>query len=96
MSETVEHEPDRNMYALWSNGQIRGRADYVIRGDALHITHVEVDPELQGKGLAAFLMRDPLDAVRLNTDYRVVAGCSYAMKYISEHPVYQDLLPRGR
>ncbi|MEO9094544.1 MAG: GNAT family N-acetyltransferase [Microbacteriaceae bacterium] len=96
MSETVEHEPDQNMYALWSNGKIRGRADYVIRDDALHITHVEIDPELQGQGLAGFLMRDTLDAVRLNTDYRVVPGCSYAKKYISEHPVYQDLLERGR
>lgn len=96
MSETVEHEPDRSIYALWSNGEIRGRAEYVINGDALHITHVEVDPELQGKGLAGFLMRDTLDAIRLNTDYRVVPECSFAVKYFNEHPIYRDLLDRGR
>ncbi|WP_111720960.1 GNAT family N-acetyltransferase [Homoserinimonas sp. OAct 916] len=96
MSETVEHEPDQSMYALWSNGVIRGRARYAVRGNALHITHVEIDPELQGQGLAAFLMRDALDEIRLTTDYRVVPECSYAVKYFNEHPVYQDLLERGR
>lgn len=95
MSETVEHEPDRSMYALWSNGQIRGRADYTVIGREIHITHVEIDPELQGKGLAGFVMRETLDDIREETDYRVVPQCSYAVKYMAEHPVYQDLLNRS-
>lgn len=95
MSETVEHEPEQHMYALWSNGEMRGRADYLIIGDEFHITHVEVDPSMQGRGLAALLMRETLDGVRVDTNYRVVPDCSYAIKYMDEHPVYQDLMIRG-
>lgn len=95
MSETVEHVPERSMYALWSNGEVKGRADYQISGNSLRVTHVEVDPSLQGQGLAALLMRELLDDTRQETNYRVVPECSYAVRYMQQHPIYQDLLTRG-
>lgn len=44
--------------------------------------------------LAGFVMREVLDDIREETDYRVVPQCSYAVKYMDAHPVYHDLLTR--
>lgn len=96
MSETVEHQPESNRYALRSDGEVKGSANYTVVGDEIHITHVEIDSALQGQGLAGFLMHETLDYIREESKYRVVPQCSYAVKYMDEHPVYQDLLTRGR
>jgi predicted GNAT family acetyltransferase len=51
-----------------------------------------VDPAHQGKNLAAILLRESLDVIRLENMGKVVPICSYTVKYMEKHPETQDLL----
>ena len=54
-------------------------------------THTEVPPELEGRGIAAAIVKHALDDARAN-NLGVVAACSYVASYVRRHPEYQDLL----
>ncbi|HEX4220312.1 MAG TPA: GNAT family N-acetyltransferase, partial [Acidimicrobiales bacterium] len=66
-------------------------AAYRVEGDRVVLPHTEVDPDLQGKGLGAELVRAALDAIR-DSGRGVVPECSYVAHFIAEHPDYLDLV----
>jgi predicted GNAT family acetyltransferase len=49
------------------------------------ITHTGVPPSIGGRGIAGDLMRAALQTA-LNNRWKVLAACSYAARYIAEHP----------
>ena len=66
--------------------------DYVITDDEIHLVHTEVNPEHQGKNLAAILVGESLQDIRDTGDKKVVPVCSYVVKYMEKHPETHDLL----
>jgi uncharacterized protein len=94
MALTVQHEPDASRYALFSDGERVGVAEYDLRDDAIVFTHTEVDPEKREKGMASALVQAALDDVRDGSDRRVIASCPYVRRWLSEHPDYADLQQR--
>ena len=73
---------------------------YHRSGDVVHLTHTEVPAALQGRGIAALLVKAALDWARAE-GLRVRPACSYVAAYMRRHPQTQDLLwtpgpPAGR
>jgi predicted GNAT family acetyltransferase len=66
--------------------------DYSLRPGEIHLVHTEVNPEHQGKNLAAILLRESLNSIRSENLGKVVPVCSYTVKYMEKHPETQDLL----
>ena len=66
--------------------------DYSLRLDEIHLVHTEVDPQHQGKNLAAILLRESLADIRETGTHKVVPVCSYTVKYMEKHPDTHDLL----
>jgi predicted GNAT family acetyltransferase len=66
-------------------------ADYRRSGKIVHITHVEVPPELEGRGHASRLMKGILEQIRTNGE-KVVPICSFAVAYLRRHRDESDLL----
>ena len=66
--------------------------DYSLRLDEIHLVHTEVDPQHQGKNLAAILLRESLADIRETDTHKVVPVCSYTVKYMEKHPDTHDLL----
>ena len=60
-------------------------------GDVLLLTHTEVPVALEGRGIAAALVRATLDWARTE-GLRVRPLCSYVAAYMRRHPETQDLL----
>jgi uncharacterized protein len=60
-------------------------------GDVLLLTHTEVPMALEGRGIAAELVRASLDWARAE-GLRVRPLCSYVAAYMRRHPETQDLL----
>ena len=60
-------------------------------GDVLLLTHTEVPFALEGRGIAAALVRATLDWARAE-GLRVRPLCSYVGAYMRRHPDTQDLL----
>lgn len=70
------------------------RADYRLDGGVMRIFHTEVAPALQGRGIAAALVRATLDYATAN-GLKVAPHCSYVRAYMRRHPDTHKLLAPG-
>ena len=87
----VVDNPGRGQFEVRVEGELVGRAVYVISGTRVIFMHTEVDPEVQGQGIAQELARQALDAVRAS-GRTAVPQCPFIAGYISRHPAYADLV----
>ena len=93
MSDVIQNQ-ELDRYELVLDGELAGYTAYQLSDTAITFTHTEILSQEREHGLGGRLVREALDQVRENTDYRVVAQCPFVAKWISEHPDYQDLLSR--
>lgn len=87
----VVPEPARNQFEIHVDGKRAGLARYVDSGAQRIFVHTEVDDEFAGRGLAGQLVREALDATRVN-GLRIVPVCPYVKKFVTEHHDWDDLL----
>ena len=66
-------------------------ANYRLTPSAVIITHTETPYSLRGRGVASELVNGALDLIR-SDDRKVVAGCSFVVDYLRQHPEYADLV----
>jgi predicted GNAT family acetyltransferase len=66
-------------------------ANYRLAGDRVIITHTETPPALRGRGIASELVKGALALIRAD-GLKVVAGCSFVVEYLEQHPDYADLM----
>lgn len=95
MASVVQHLPAQNRYVFSKDGVDVGLTDYQLVDRDIHITHTEIDPSMRGAGLASEMVQGVLDAIRTDTDYRVVADCPYVVTWLSRHPEYHMLEQRA-
>jgi predicted GNAT family acetyltransferase len=87
----VTDHPDRDRFEVTVGGRTAGFVAYERRPGRVVLTHTEVDPEHQGRGVAGRLARGALDAVRAGGE-QVTPSCSYIAEYIRRHQQYLDLV----
>ncbi len=92
MSASVVHNPENSRFEIYLEDERVGLMDYERVGAEIRLTHTEVNPAHQGKNLAAILLRESLDTIRVEDMGKVVPICSYTVKYMEKHPETQDLL----
>lgn len=84
-------ESNRTIY-LDDKGNILGEVDYpYISSNVREVNHTFVDISLRGKGIASLLLTYAFNYFK-ETNIKVKVSCSYAIKWISNHPEYQDLI----
>lgn len=89
-SPTITHRPEASRFeAVFDEGL--AVCAYRRQGDLLLVTHTEVPPRLEGRGIAAALVKATLDWARAE-GLRVRPLCSYVAAYMRRHPQAQDLL----
>lgn len=62
--------------------------DYMLNGRNITMTHTEVPPAFEGKGIAGKLAKFALDWAAAE-GYKVNPLCPYVKNYINKHPEYQ-------
>ncbi|MES2991170.1 MAG: GNAT family N-acetyltransferase [Pseudomonadota bacterium] len=80
----IDHLPDRGRFQARVDGQLCV-ADYRLTDGVMAVTHTEVPPALQGRGIAAALVRALLDHAAAH-GLKVRPLCSYARAYMQRHP----------
>jgi uncharacterized protein len=65
-------------------------ANYRLAGDRVIITHTETPPALRGRGIASELVKVALGLIRAD-GRKVVAGCSFVVDFLDQHPEYADI-----
>jgi predicted GNAT family acetyltransferase len=86
---TIEHRPEQHRFVATLEGG-GGEVTYRLNGDVMTILHTEVDPSLEGQGVAGRLVQAALDHARANR-LRVDPVCGYASKYMQRHPEAETL-----
>ena len=61
----------------------------------VEINHTFVDDSLRGQGVAGKLLETAAQVIR-DQNKKVIATCSYAVKWFEKHPEYQYLLESPR
>ena len=81
---SIVHDEARQCFEAEVDGRLCVCA-YRREGDVVAFTHTEVPPALQGRGLAAALVRQALTWAATN-GLRVRPLCSYVAAYLRRHP----------
>ena len=84
MTTPVAHRPDTHRFEATVDGHA-GHVEYAVRGKVMTIVHTEVDPALEGRGVAGALGRAALDPARAS-GLKVHPDCPYAASYMDRHP----------
>lgn len=94
MSDTAgwqpRHDEAGSCFELQEQGH-RCVAVYRLIDGVMWMTHTEVPPPLEGRGIAAALVQAALDHARAQ-GWKVRPACSYVRVYMRRHPETQDLL----
>lgn len=85
----IRHDLERSCFECQVDG-LRCVIDYRLIGSVMHIDHTEVPPALEGRGIAAALVRVALAHAREN-GLKINPLCSYVRVYIQRHADTQDL-----
>ena len=86
----VIHNEAENRFEVWVDGKL-SKLDYNGHGDTIVMTHVGVDPDQRGLGIAGKLTQVGLEYAK-EKKLRVIPMCSYVVAYIRRHPQYADLI----
>lgn len=89
-ASTVRDNKDRSRFELDVDGSV-AFANYRLAGGSVIITHTETPPALRGRGIASELVKGALGLIRAD-GLNVVAGCSFVVDYLRQHPEYADLV----
>lgn len=92
MTFAIRHLPEQARFETFVDGR-SGVVDYRLADGVIAITHTEVAPELQGRGIAAALVQALLEHAKA-CGLKVQPLCSYAAAYMRRHPETAALLAR--
>jgi predicted GNAT family acetyltransferase len=93
MTDTmVRDNPDASRYDLLVDDKPAGFVAYRRSGSTITMSHTEVDPSFEGRGLGSVLVRGALDAARAER-LSVRPTCPFVRRYIQRHREYAGLVP---
>ncbi len=81
---TVTHRPQQRCFETTVDGE-RCHLDYSLADAVMTIVHTFVPVALEGRGIAAALMRAALQSAR-EQGWKVYPQCSYAVAFLRKHP----------
>lgn len=84
MEYEIRHQPEQKMFSMQMDG-LTAFVQYRLIGDSLDIIHTLVPQPLEGKGIAAALVKAAYD-FGLRNGLKPKATCSYAVKWLERHP----------
>jgi predicted GNAT family acetyltransferase len=88
---SVSDNSKAHRYELRLGAEVAAHADYQVEGDVLVLTHTEVQPAYEGRGLGSKLASGTLDDVG-KRGLKVRPVCEFMASYIERHPQYAQLV----
>jgi predicted GNAT family acetyltransferase len=87
---SASHNPQASRFETEVDG-VLARCDYRMEDGVMHLVHTEVPSSLEGRGIAAALVRAALEHAAAE-GLRVRPRCSFVSVYLARHPEYRRLL----
>jgi uncharacterized protein len=95
METAVRNNTEQSRYELMVEDAVAGVVEYREDGDQVELTHTEVDPSYEGKGIGSHLAHAVLDNLR-NEERSLIPSCRFINGYLKRHPEFAELVPAER
>jgi uncharacterized protein len=86
----VVHNASNQRFEIDIDGRL-SILEYTFKNHRLFLTHTEVPPALESRGLGTKLAHAALEYARQN-DLTVIAICPFVQHYVGRHPEYQSFV----
>lgn len=84
----------KHRFELTAQGHV-AFIEYILnKEDIMFLTHTEVPPALEGKGMGSSIVRQALEYIK-EKNYTLAPLCPFVAAYLRKHPEWQSLLARG-
>jgi predicted GNAT family acetyltransferase len=83
MESLIEHDREASCFHTYVESH-RAELDYGLEDGVMTITHTGVPGPIEGRGIAASLMKAALATARAE-GWKVVPSCAYAAAYMRRH-----------
>lgn len=90
----VTDAPEMSRYEARIDGELAGILEYVEKRGRLALSHTEVLPAFEGRGVASRLAKFGLDDAR-RRELGVIVICPFVRSYIERHPEERDIVKAG-
>jgi len=90
----VTDAPETSRYEARIGGELAGILEYVEKRGRLALSHTEVLPAFEGRGVASRLAKFGLDEAR-RRELGVIVICPFVRSYIERHPEERDIVKAG-
>jgi hypothetical protein len=88
----VTRDPDHRRYDASAGGTgIAGFIDYQETSEPVVLTHTEVNPSFEGRGVGSALARAALDDIR-DRRLKALVICPFILSWLRRHHEYVDIL----
>ncbi len=84
---------EANRYEFCIAGYL-ARSEYIRTKDKVFLTHTEVAPELEGRGIGAALTEAVLKDIE-SKGLMLIPLCPYVAGYLKRHPEWRKLVLKG-
>ncbi|MVA75201.1 GNAT family N-acetyltransferase [Auraticoccus sp. F435] len=91
MDLVITDVADATRYEARDGTALAGFVQYQLADGLVVVTHTEVDPAYEGRGVGGALARHVLDDIR-RRDVSALVVCPFVTSWIGRHPEYADLL----
>lgn len=79
-------------FELFVDGAPAGFLAYRLEDQHYSLTHTEIDPDFEGRGMGSQLISRALDQIRAG-GRGVLPYCPFVLSYLERHDEYLDLVP---
>lgn len=83
----IKHIPEEGVFETEVDGY-KAYVKYQITEEGLDVRHTRVPEQINGRGIAAALVKAAYDFAKEN-GFTPVASCSYAQVWLQRHPEYE-------
>ena len=84
MDYIINHQPERHLFTYEVEGYT-AYVEYQLENGSLDIIHTIVPPPLEGRGIAAALVKRAYEYAS-EQGLKPKATCSYAVRWLERHP----------
>ncbi|MBO0936771.1 N-acetyltransferase [Fibrella sp. HMF5335] len=89
--QTVTLNQDKHRFELHTDGKLSMVVFEQVDNHTLALTHTEVHPDLEGKGIGSNLVKQVLDYVEAH-QLKIVPLCPFVATYLKRHPDWQRVV----
>ncbi|MDO9456405.1 GNAT family N-acetyltransferase [Nocardioides sp.] len=89
---SVTDNPAEHRFEIRYGDRLAGFTVYQERHDGYAFVHTEIEPDLEGHGLASRLVRVAMDAMA-ERGTSVLPFCPYVTSWLAKHPDHLGLVP---